>query len=117
LGASRGDAQRDGFVGFVFAFVLDGVGDVSATTGPIGTVVGPTHIEPTLDLVATQGLFLAPGVGAQGATPIDVARIFASCPERVTPSTSRSLLAGGPDLSRLRDTAALASEFREALPG
>jgi orotidine-5'-phosphate decarboxylase len=84
--------------------------------GPIGAVVGPTHIEPTLDLRSAQGLYLSPGVGAQGATSGDVARVFAACPDRVIPSASRSLLAGGPDLSRLRDTvAALATEFREVL--
>jgi orotidine-5'-phosphate decarboxylase len=86
--------------------------------GPIGAVVGPTHMEPSLDLVAVQGLFLAPGVGAQGATAADVARVFAACPTRVIPSASRSLLSGGPDVSRLRDAAAaLAAEFRRALPG
>jgi orotidine-5'-phosphate decarboxylase len=86
--------------------------------GPIGAVVGPTHMEPALDLPATRGLFLAPGVGAQGATPADVARVFASCPDRVIPSASRSLLDAGPDLSRLRDAvAALAAEFRNLLAG
>jgi orotidine-5'-phosphate decarboxylase len=86
--------------------------------GPVGAVVGPTHMEPTLDLLTAHGLFLAPGVGAQGATSHDVARIFASCPDRVVPSASRSLLSGGPDVSRLRETAAaLAQEFRQSLPG
>ena len=84
--------------------------------GPIGAVVGPTHIVPTLDLVALRGLLLAPGVGMQGATASDVARVFADCPERVMPSASRSLLADGPAVSRLRDTAArLADEFRKVL--
>ncbi len=85
--------------------------------GPIGAVIGPTHMEPALDLVAPQGLFLAPGVGAQGAAPRDVAQVFAACPERVMPSASRSLLVDGPDVDKLRDTAArLAGEFREVLP-
>ena len=85
--------------------------------GPIGAVVGPTHMEPELDLRAVGGMFLAPGVGAQGATAPDVARIFASCPERVIPSASRSLLSGGPDVNQLRDTTqALAVLFGEALP-
>ena len=67
--------------------------------------------------MAVRGLFLAPGVGAQGATSSDVARVFASCPDRVMPGTrSRALLVGGPDVSRLRDgAAALAAEFRQAL--
>ena len=84
--------------------------------GPVGAVIGPTHMEPELDLAAAQCLFLAPGVGAQGATPADVARVFAACPDRVMPSASRSLLAAGPDVARLRDAiAALAAEFRTHL--
>lgn len=84
--------------------------------GPVGAVVGPTHMEPVLDLAAANCLFLAPGVGAQGATPADVARVFAACQDRVMPSASRSLLSAGPQ--RLRDaTAALAAEFRAVLPG
>jgi orotidine-5'-phosphate decarboxylase len=85
--------------------------------GPVGAVIGPTHIEPELDLAAARGLFLAPGVGAQGATPADVARVFAACPDRVMPSASRSLLSAGPQVRRLADTAAaLAAEFRSLLP-
>jgi orotidine-5'-phosphate decarboxylase len=84
--------------------------------GPIGAVVGPTHFDAPLDLVGANGLILAPGVGAQGATPADVARVFATCPERVMPSASRSLLIGGPDVGRLRDTArALATAIQLAL--
>ncbi len=101
--------------------LLDGIGVLNAglTTdglGPIGAVVGPTHMDPALDLLVANGVFLAPGVGMQGATPDDVARAFAACPDRVIPSASRSLLAGGPDVSRLRDTAVeLASEFQRVL--
>jgi orotidine-5'-phosphate decarboxylase len=84
--------------------------------GPVGAVVGPTLIRPALDLVVARGLFLAPGIGAQGATAEDVARVFAACPDRVMPSASRYLLEGGPDVHRLRDAAAaLALELREAL--
>ncbi|HXL90274.1 MAG TPA: orotidine-5'-phosphate decarboxylase [Streptosporangiaceae bacterium] len=83
--------------------------------GPVGAVIGPTA-DPGLDLASANCLFLAPGVGAQGASPQDVARVFATCPERVMPSASRSLLAAGPDGNRLRDAvAALADEFRGAL--
>jgi orotidine-5'-phosphate decarboxylase len=72
--------------------------------GPVGAVIGPTHVEPALDLLAPNALYLAPGVGAQGATPADVANVFAACPNRVIPSASRSLLEPGPDLNRLRDS-------------
>jgi orotidine 5'-phosphate decarboxylase subfamily 2 len=85
--------------------------------GPVGAVVGPVHMEPALDLPSAQALFLAPGVGAQGATPEDVARVFAACPDRVMPSASRSLLLAGPDINALRDgAAAMAAEFRSLLP-
>jgi orotidine-5'-phosphate decarboxylase len=84
--------------------------------GPVGAVVGPTHAEPDLDLAGAQALFLAPGVGAQGATPADVARVFAACPDRVMPSASRSLLAAGPDVRALRGPLVeMAGEFRRLL--
>jgi orotidine-5'-phosphate decarboxylase len=84
--------------------------------GPVGAVVGPAPIDPPLDLTSANALFLAPGVGAQGATPADVARTFAACPERVMPSASRSLLAAGPRPAALRDAAAaLNDEFRTLL--
>jgi len=93
--------------------------------GPVGAVIAPSPALPPLDLAAANALFLAPGVGAQGATPADVAATFAACPERVMPSVSRSLLAAGPDPTALRDAAAgLNEEFRtrlgrpiECLPG
>jgi orotidine-5'-phosphate decarboxylase len=84
--------------------------------GPVGAVIGPTHMAPQLDLAAANCLFLAPGVGAQGATPADVATVFAACSDRVIPSASRSLLSAGPQVSRLRDeVSALAAEFRAVL--
>ncbi|HXZ65578.1 MAG TPA: orotidine-5'-phosphate decarboxylase [Streptosporangiaceae bacterium] len=86
--------------------------------GPVGAVIGPTHLRPELDLAAASCVFLAPGVGAQGATAADVAAVFAACPDRVMPSASRSLLSAGPDVSRLRDRlSALAAEFRATLAG
>jgi orotidine-5'-phosphate decarboxylase len=85
-------------------------------TGPVGAVVSPARLAPALDLAAARAVFLAPGVGAQGATSADVAATFAACPDRVIPSASRSLLAAGPDPGALRDAAtALAAEVRAAL--
>ncbi len=82
--------------------------------GPVGAVIGPTHMQPELDLAAARCVFLAPGVGAQGASPVDVARVFAACQERVIPSASRSLLESGP--GGLKDaTRALAAEFTAVL--
>ena len=84
--------------------------------GPVGAVIGPAPVDPPLDLAAANALFLAPGVGAQGATPDDVAATFAACPRRVIPTASRSLLAAGPDPSALAGAAAaLNAEFRSLL--
>ena len=84
--------------------------------GPVGAVVGPAAVDPPLDLAAANGLLLAPGVGAQGAAPADVAATFAACPGRVMPSASRSLLAAGPGIAALRDAATrLNEEFRALL--
>jgi orotidine-5'-phosphate decarboxylase len=85
--------------------------------GPFGSVFCANHGPPVdMDLVGMAGLFLCPGVGTQGASPADVAACFAICPDRVLPSASRSLLAEGPDPSRLRDAlSALGGELQEAL--
>ncbi len=97
--------------------LLAGIGALNArlapgAIGPVGAVVGPVRLQPELDLAAASCLFLVPGVGAQGASPADVAHVFAACPDRVMPSASRSLLLAGPDVRRLRDAAsALAAEF------
>jgi len=101
--------------------LLVDIGEINARLapgeiGPLGAVVGPTRMDPALDLVSPQAIYLAPGVGAQGATPHDVALVFAACPERVIPSASRSLLLSGPDVVKLRTCAeTLAEEFREVL--
>jgi orotidine-5'-phosphate decarboxylase len=107
--------------GTVEQALLRSIGELNARLapdgiGPVGAVVGPTHLRPELDLAAANCLFLAPGIGAQGATPADVAQVFAACPDRVMPSASRSLLAAGPDPGRLQDAAAaLAAQFRAVL--
>jgi orotidine-5'-phosphate decarboxylase len=99
--------------------LLAGIGALNARlapggTGPVGAVIGAVPGGPPLDLAAASGLLLAPGVGAQGATPADVAAVFAACPGQVMPSASRSLLAAGP--AGLRDAAArLNDEFRALL--
>jgi orotidine-5'-phosphate decarboxylase len=84
--------------------------------GPIGAVIGPTHIHPELDLTTANALYLAPGVGAQGATAADVAQVFHACRDRVMPSASRLLLEAGPEASKLRAEAeALAALFKDLL--
>jgi orotidine-5'-phosphate decarboxylase len=87
-----------------------------STVGPVGAVVAPAPDRPPLALADAGALFLAPGIGAQGATLDDVAATFASCADRVLPSASRALLQGGPDPGRLADTvASWATEARQRL--
>jgi orotidine-5'-phosphate decarboxylase len=84
--------------------------------GPVGAVLAPVRVGGDLDLTSPCALYLAPGIGAQGATPADVAATFRSCPDRVLPSASRSLLDLGPDAGRLRDgIRALSAELGERL--
>ena len=76
-----------------------------APMGPFGAVVGATigSTEEDLDI---NGPLLAPGLGAQGGTAADVARLFGTVGRNVLPSTSRGVLASGPEVSALRDSAA-----------
>lgn len=124
--ALQGAVQADGRT--VEAALLDEIAAHNAATaegasgvddaprGPLGAVVAPAPERPPLDVRRARCLFLAPGVGAQGATLDDVAAAFAACPDRVMPSASRSILSGGPDPSRLRDVAATwADEARRIL--
>ena len=76
-----------------------------APMGPFGAVVGAT-IGSTGEDLAINGPLLAPGLGAQGGTVDDVVRLFGSVADHVLPSTSRGVLAAGPDVQALRDSAA-----------
>ncbi|MFI7129984.1 orotidine-5'-phosphate decarboxylase [Nonomuraea sp. NPDC050153] len=82
--------------------VLDGVAAANAghePLGPVGVVMGATLPELEHSLADLNGPILAPGLGAQGATPADVARLFGSVRHAVVPSVSRAVLA---DPGRLR---------------
>ena len=70
--------------------------------GDFGAVIGATigHTEERLDF---NGPVLAPGYGAQGGTVDDIRRIFGTATPHVLPSSSRSVLAAGPDPVSLRD--------------
>lgn len=83
--------------------------------GSFGAVVGAT-IGEHADNYAINGPLLAPGFGAQGGTVADLQRIFATSLATVLPSTSRGLLAEGPDVRRLSEAArATNADLREAL--
>jgi orotidine-5'-phosphate decarboxylase len=80
--------------------------------GPVGVVVGATA-EHGLDLSALSGAVLAPGLGAQGATPADLAARFTGVRGVVLPAASRSVLGAGPGPAAIRAAAvALRDELR-----
>ena len=82
--------------------------------GPVGVVVGATT-DHGLDLSALSGAVLAPGLGAQGAGPADLAARFAGVRGVVLPAASRSVLDAGPDPAALRGAAiALRDELAAA---
>ena len=74
--------------------------------GSVGVVLGATRDKPGFDLTSLGGPFLVPGVGLQGATPENVARLFDRCPPgTVVASVSRAILQAGPEKAGLRDAA------------
>lgn len=85
--------------------------------GPVGAVVGATLGDAGVDL-AINGPLLAPGIGAQGATPADLPGVFGDAVGNVVPSVSRGVLRHGPDISALREAAErFADEVRTAVGG
>ena len=73
--------------------------------GSIGVVVGVTAGEAGVDLSRLGGPVLAPGLGAQGGLPEDLAVVFADVRGLVLPSSSREILAHGPTVGGLKDSA------------
>jgi len=84
--------------------------------GSIGAVVGATIDGTGVDF-AVNGPLLAPGVGAQGGTAADVRRIFGSAATNVLPSSSREILAAGPDKGSIRAAAERAAQEFAGLTG
>jgi orotidine-5'-phosphate decarboxylase len=85
--------------------IVDRVAAHNGDTGPLGSVgvvVGVTAGEVGVDLSALNGPVLAPGLGAQGGRPEDLAAVFAGVRGLVLPSSSREILALGPDVASLR---------------
>lgn len=74
--------------------------------GTIGVVIGATRDAPEFDLAHLGGPILVPGVGVQGGSPEQVARLFARCPSNtVLVNVARSILNVGPERAALRDAA------------
>ena len=99
---AAGASVEDTLLGEIAA--LNGSADVPA--GTVGAVIGATLPRSGFPLDQLRGVILAPGLGAQGAGPADIATRFAGCaPGSVLPSSSRGLLRHGPDPDTLRSHA------------
>ena len=88
--------------------VIDEISQLNAGTQPLGNlglVVGATIGRTGHDLSQVNGPLLAPGLGAQGATPSDLRSVFGESLRNVLPSYSREVLNAGPSVSELRDAA------------
>ena len=87
--------------------------------GSFGAVVGATlgDLSDTSRYpLHMNGPLLAPGIGAQGATPADLPSVFGAAVRNVVPSVSRGVLKHGPDKIGLRDSATrFTDEVRKAL--
>ncbi len=79
---------------------LAGLNRDATPLGSFGAVVGATIGETEEDL-AINGPLLVPGIGAQGGTADDVRRLFGDVLDQVLPSSSREILAAGPDAAAL----------------
>ena len=71
----------------------------------VGATVGSALTELDLDLAAVRGPVLAPGLGAQGATPADLRATFGAAYPQVLGTSSRDILSAGPERRGLRDAA------------
>ncbi len=99
--------------------VLDSLRELNDGVTPLGSfgaVVGAT-VGDTGEDFDINGPLLAPGVGAQGGTVADVRRVFGGAARNVLPSTSRQVLAAGPDVAALRAACARAATEFDALLG
>jgi orotidine-5'-phosphate decarboxylase len=111
---AEGTAVEDMLLGEIAA--LNASPDIPA--GTVGAVVGATLEASTFPLSQLRGVILAPGLGAQGAGPADVAARFRDCePGTVLPAASRALLEAGPDPKEVRRQAeALGRELAALMP-
>jgi len=103
----RGPAVEDMILGAIAELNRRG----GVPPGTVGAVVGATLPPSDYRLAQLGGVILAPGVGAQGGTAAQVRALFSDCPAgSVLASSSRSLLAEGPDVRTLSAAACRARD-------
>jgi orotidine-5'-phosphate decarboxylase len=84
--------------------------------GSFGAVVGATLGDLSSYDLDINGPLLAPGIGAQGATPADLPRVFGAAARNVVPNVSRAVLKAGPSVAALREASVrFADEVRAAV--
>ena len=80
-------------------YASDALGSVGLV---VGATVGTALTDLGIDLAAVHGPILAPGLGAQGATPADLRATFGAAYPAVLATSSRGILAAGPAIAGLR---------------
>lgn len=84
--------------------VVDAVNRANAdrVPGPFGLVIGGTLPMLDVDLDGFTGSILVPGIGAQGGDMTRLGALFGGAAAQVVPSSSRGIMAAGPDAESLR---------------
>lgn len=107
--------------GIVAAAARENAQQKNGAFGSVGLVVGATVgsaiTELGLDLAQLNGPILVPGYGAQGATVTDIKAAFGTACRQLLVSSSRAVLAAGPERGNLRSAALRARGELEALRG
>ncbi|HSX99211.1 MAG TPA: orotidine-5'-phosphate decarboxylase [Streptomyces sp.] len=110
--AMRGDGRN---VGATMLAHLAAENAGEEPLGSFGAVVGATLGDLSSYDLNIGGPLLAPGIGAQGATPADLPAVFGSAVRHVVPNVSRGVLRHGPDIVALRDASdRFANDIRSA---
>jgi orotidine-5'-phosphate decarboxylase len=112
--AARGQppgVRREGRDMTVSARIADGAAGLNAGAEPMGSVglvvgatITDTGLPAGMDFGKVNGPLLAPGIGAQGASPADLRRVFGTALPAVLPTVSRSVLTAGPSSAMLADS-------------
>ncbi|MDI2033033.1 orotidine-5'-phosphate decarboxylase [Paenarthrobacter nitroguajacolicus] len=71
----------------------------------VGATIGSALKDLDIELGPVRGAILAPGLGAQGATPADLRATFGGAYPQVLATSSRGILAAGPSVAALRAAA------------